>query len=178
MTIPAAPPRTVFAQEALDFAQLFSIAFAQPLVSSKTKATYSVEISKPEGPSTGGGVQGTQHITLVPQGGGPPLVVGSANRPKMTADLRTFALVRENHERRSPGSPLALDAAAYGTLLDQLVKFCSAQGMTVNVADAGPGAPVRSAAAPGRVPWGLVVGIAVAVLAIGLGLGLFLGKTR
>jgi hypothetical protein len=156
----------MFAQKALDFAQLFALSFGDaPLVSGQT--TYKIEMSAPEGQSTGGGVQGVQHITLVPQGGGASVVAGSANRSSMTAQLRTFALLREIHDRRAPGTAFALDAGAYKSLLERLGEFLKNQGMTLKEEDAAPGsAPV---AAPGKpFPMTLVLAATVAVLTLGI----------
>ncbi|HUB07912.1 MAG TPA: hypothetical protein VMB50_12955 [Myxococcales bacterium] len=178
MSQPSSPPRTVFAQQALDLAQLFAMAFAEPIASGKV--LYKVEMSTPEGPSTGGGVQGVQHLTLVPQGGGAAIVIGLANRAQKTAEVRTHALLQQMQERRSPGTSFALDPAVYAQLLERLKSFFSNGSMTVSIADAT--APASSAEpalpAPGRVPWGLVIGIAAVVLALGLGLGIWLGRAR
>ncbi len=173
--------RTVFAQQAVDFAQLFAMSFADPIVSSKTKLVYSVQMSAPEGLSTGGGVQGVQHITLVPHGGGnPPIVIGQTNKAAGTAELRSFTLLQAYHDRRNPGVPIPLDGTAYEGLVERMHTFLSTQGMKVKRADVTTpsmaGIPAqRPAAGP---PWGLVIGIAVAVLALGLGLGLFLGRAH
>ncbi len=174
MSLPSSPPRTMFAQQALDLAQLFALAFADHVASGKT--LYKVEMSTPEGPSTGGGVQGVQHLTLAPKGGGPAIVIGATNRPGQKTELRSYALLRQIQERR--GASLALEAEAYAALMGRLSNFFESQGMAVTTADADAPAAPAAEAAPSRVPWGLVVGLSLAVLTLGVGLGLWLGKAR
>ncbi len=162
----AEQPRTVFAQKALDFAQLFALAFGEaPIVSGGV--TYRLEISSPEGPSTGGGVQGVQHMTLVPQAAGNSIVVGSANRTRMTAQLRSFALLVPNHDRRSPGTDLGLDGASYGALVKRLAEFFSNQSMTLTMDDVAPGStPVAIPRQSSRVALFLVIGMGLLLLAV------------
>jgi hypothetical protein len=156
----------MFAQKALDFAQLFSITFGdKPVVSGKT--SYQIQMSSPEGPSTGGGVQGVQHITLKPQAGGEAVVVGSANKTSMTAQLRTFDLLRDIHSRRSPGVDFGLDAEIYKDVHARLTEFFQSQGMKLSDEDiaAGAATPEASPNKPFPVTLVLAAGAALVVLA-------------
>ncbi len=155
--------RTMFAQQALDMAELFKMSIGAQPVPGRT--VYKVELAVPEGPSTGGGVQGVQHITLVPHGGGASIVAGLANKAAQTAELRTHAYLRQQHRRRSPGTELSLDLKAYEELLERMTQFFAAQGITVQRVDATP-EPAQLAAPPPPKPlrW-VAIGI-VSVLAI------------
>ncbi len=62
---------------------------------------YGVELSVPEGPSTGGGVQARQHVRLVPRRKGYPVIVaGTVDPVTSTSELRTFEHVAILHELR------------------------------------------------------------------------------
>jgi hypothetical protein len=163
----AEQPRTMFAQKALDFAQLFALSLGEtPVVSGKT--SYKIQMSAPEGPSTGGGVQGVQHITLKPQAGGDSVVLGSANRSTNTAQLRTFALLSDIHARRSQGGDFGLDAEIYKDVFLRLSDFLKNQGMTVTEEDVAPGAAAPQAPASKPFPMMLVLAASAAILVLGI----------
>lgn len=62
---------------------------------------YVVELSVPEGPSTGGGAQARQNLRLVPRRQGYPVVIaGTVDPVAATAELRTHEHVATLHELR------------------------------------------------------------------------------
>jgi translation initiation factor IF-2 len=62
---------------------------------------YVVELSIPEGPSTGGGAQARQSLRLVPRRKGYAMVIaGTVDPVTSTAELRTFEYVAISHELR------------------------------------------------------------------------------
>ncbi len=160
-------PRTMFAQKALDFAQLFAVSFSEQQVVSG-KNSYQIQMSSPEGPSTGGGVQGVQHITLKPKAGGEALVVGSANRTAMTAQLRTFELLRDIHARRSPGVDFGLDAEIYKDVYAKLSDFLKNQGMKLTEEDVAAAAADVAAGSSKPFPTTLVLAGITALLVLGI----------
>ncbi len=130
---------------------------------------YVPDLTAPEGPSTGGGVQAMQHLRLVPpQPNLPTLVVGHVNQPQRQAELRTLehvdAICRERFKQGAP-----LDPTQYQQFLQSAHGFLAACGMTVTFAGPPPeliarlAAPTPSMTPPsnaGRV----VVGILGALL--------------
>lgn len=63
--------------------------------------SYGVDLSTPDGPSTGGGVQARQHLRLVPRRKGYPIIVaGTVDPVTSTAEIRTFEHVAILHELR------------------------------------------------------------------------------
>src|SRR5579884_3044978 len=87
---------------------------------------YTPDMTAPEGPSTGGGVQAMQHMRLVPpQGDMPTLVVGHANRREGAAELRTWehvdAICRERFKQGAP-----IDPAQYEQFLQSAQGFLAA----------------------------------------------------
>ena len=95
--------RTSFALQATALASHFNDLFAKVKIPGGFVAT----LTAPDGPSTGGGKQSLQHITLM--GGGVSVVMGHLDTREMKAVLRTYAHVKK--QRR--GQPLALDEKSY-----------------------------------------------------------------
>ena len=76
-----------------------------------------VELSTPEGPSTGGGAQARQHLRLVPRRKGYSVVVaGTVDPVTSTAEMRTFEHAAILHELRF-GRPLEIDGEEYADFL-------------------------------------------------------------
>jgi hypothetical protein len=80
-------------------------------------ADYVVELSVPEGPSTGGGAQARQNIRLAPRRAGYAIVIAGIVDPvARTADLRTFEHVALLHELRYR-RPLEINGEEYADFL-------------------------------------------------------------
>jgi len=95
---------------------------------------YSPDMTEPDGPSTGGGVQAMQHLKLVPpQPNMPTLVVGYVNQRDGTAELRTLHYVDTMcRERFKQGAPL--DPTQYANFVRTAHAFLGALGMRVSMA--------------------------------------------
>ncbi len=105
---------------------------------------YAPDMTAPEGPSTGGGVQALQHLRLAPpQPSMPSLVVGHVNSRDGTAELRTLHYVDTMcRERFKQGAPL--DPAQYTAFVSAAQAFLGACGMRVSLA--GPPAELTERA--------------------------------
>jgi hypothetical protein len=80
-------------------------------------AGWTVELTTPEGPSTGGGTQALQHIRLKPRRKGYATVVaGSVNPVTSTGELRTYEHVAMLHELRFE-KPLEITPEEYAEFL-------------------------------------------------------------
>lgn len=78
---------------------------------------YVVELSVPDGPSTGGGAQARQNIRLVPRRKGYSIVIaGTVDPVTSTAELRTFEHVAVLHELRFK-QPLEISGEEYDDFL-------------------------------------------------------------
>jgi hypothetical protein len=132
---------------------------------------YTADMTSPDGPSTGGGVQALQHVRLVPPNASmPTLVVGHANQRDGTAELRTFEHVDALcHERLRQGAPFGL--ADYATFLQSAQGFLAAWGLRVSLQAPPVAEPTEmKSSLPPRSNTGLVVGVVTAfVLAAILG---------
>jgi hypothetical protein len=131
---------------------------------------YTPDMTAPEGPSTGGGVQSMQHVRLLPpEPSMPTLVVGHLDQRQRTAELRTFdhvdAICRERFKQGAP-----FESAQYEALLESMQEFLTACGMTVR--RAGP--PQKASPAEGQsiVPTQanamLLMTVAAAVVLVGI----------
>lgn len=78
---------------------------------------YVVDLSVPEGPSTGGGAQARQNLRLVPRRKGYAIVIaGTVDPVTSTAELRTFEHVALLHELRFK-RPLEINGEEYDDFL-------------------------------------------------------------
>src|SRR3954462_7620670 len=115
---------------ALGFAELFHIKTADR--KGAGPAAYRVEMSAPDGPSTGGGKQAVQHIKLVPEVEGDAVIVaGSANQLEKSAEIRTYEYLADLHAQRFKGAAIPLDRARYGELVKRMQAFLTDQGLRV-----------------------------------------------
>ena len=172
------PKRTAFAMQALGLAETFNIMLQAERV--KGPVTYRVELSAPDGMSTAGGKQATQHVKLIPEGGGTTIVAGSANGVDKVAELRTFEHLKLLHAQRFKGAEIPLNRVQYNELLEKLKSFFAQQGhCTVRMAelprDAAPaGASSSRATSNGTSGTLVMILILVAALAAAAGVTWFL----
>jgi hypothetical protein len=134
---------------------------------------YAPDLTEPEGPSTGGGVQAMQHVKLSPpQPNMPALVVGHVNQREGTAELRTLHYVDTVcRERFKQGAPL--DPTEYATFVTSAQAFLGACGLRVSMAS--PPAELsarRQGASPSSMPpknrASTVVAILVTMMMLGV----------
>lgn len=152
--------RTEIAMAAVDFAGLFNSYFDPVNVMG-----YKIQLTAPEGQSTGGGVQARQHITLVDEAGGKTVVVGACNPADKTAELRTHDHVATRFGQHYQGTPFPIPAGEFDGLRQKFAQFFQSQGYTVSTA-AQKAARAGDAAAKGGSSTGLI--IALVVLLLGL----------
>jgi translation initiation factor IF-2 len=117
---------------------------------------YVVELTVPEGPSTGGGAQARQNICLVPRRKGYSVVVaGTLDPVQSTAEVRTFEHVAILHELRF-SRPLEIDEDEYASFLRTLdMVFAVARVKSTPVAP--PAALIAQRRSRGRTSLAAVV---------------------
>ncbi|MGI5862314.1 MAG: hypothetical protein ACOX6T_09685 [Myxococcales bacterium] len=159
---------TEFAQQAVSMADIFNGTFHKPLPG--RPSDFRVELAVPDGPSTAGGRQGTQHIKLVPANGrGVTLVVGWANQAAGKAEIRGWEQVKAiaAGRRGSTGLP---DEAAYRKLMLDMKRFFEREGLEVKVVatfrreDVDEGPEPSSGFPLAYLLVGLAVGLAIVLL--------------
>lgn len=160
------PKRTQFAMQAMSLAETFNIMLQAERVTGPI--TYRVELSAPDGMSTAGGKQATQHVKLVPEGGGSTIVAGSANQAESWAELRPFEHLKLLHAQRFRGAEIPLNRVQYNELIDKLKAFFADRHCSVRMAEmprdlpSEPAAAARRAATSGT--WVTIVVLALALL--------------
>jgi hypothetical protein len=160
---------TAVAGKATEFASLFNRTFSAGF---QGPEMYRIDLTAPDGPSTGGGKQALQHIRLVPLGGGPAIVIGAVNQVDMTAEMRTFRHLAELHARRFNGQRVPVDPNAYRELTRHLHQFFASQTLAVVMVDISEGQmssrpPPAPATGGSQLGW-IVAGVAIA-FALGVG---------
>jgi hypothetical protein len=130
---------TMFAGMAFGLAELFKHILGNKRLLGPVN--YTLELSAPDGPSTGGGKQALQHVKLVPEQGGTTLVVGTANAGEKIAELRTFKHVDEMHRQRFKGAAFEADPTQYEALIGAARAFFTDYKYTVTMLDHVPARP-------------------------------------
>jgi hypothetical protein len=133
--------RTQFASEAVNLSEIFKLLIGTTPI--RGPATFHVEMSAPDGPSTGGGVQSVQHIKLVADDGGATLVAGWCDQKAETCELRTLDCLDDMHRARFKRSSLQapplpsqrLDRVHYGKLVERLRTFFAERDLKVLILD-------------------------------------------
>jgi hypothetical protein len=148
-------PRTQFAMKALSMADYFNAKIGDKRVSG-----HQVKLAAPDGPSTGGGKQALQHISLIPDAGGATITAGSANQVDKIAEIRTWDHLSQLHGQRFRGKKFPLDRVSYNELVKRMQVFFGEQKLTVVLLDAAALPRERSRA--GTMLVGLVVAAATA----------------
>jgi hypothetical protein len=123
--------QTQYSMQANDLAESFRSTVGKLRVGPNA---YAPDMTAPEGPSTGGGVQAMQHLRLVPpQPTMPTLVVGHLNQRNGAAEIRTFehvdAICRERFKQGAP-----FDSTHYAQVLESMQGFLAACGLKVVLA--------------------------------------------
>jgi hypothetical protein len=158
----------MFATQALGLAETFKGAVGKQRLGSAP--AYVPELAAPDGDSTAGGKQALQHISLMPEGGGPTLVVGTANTVDKRAELRTYGYVAAMYRKRFKGAPVPFDKAVFDNLLSRFQSLFTSQGFSVTLVDpvVAPAEAAEADVAPGgRSRW-LLPAVAAALLIVGL----------
>jgi hypothetical protein len=159
----AGPIRTQFAMKALDLSEIFkSVVGAEPVLGADGDA-FTVELSAPDGPSTGGGKQSVQHIKLVRTG--LTIVVGSADQVDRSVELRSFEYVSQLHAQRYKGAALPVDRASYDAYVKRARTFFSSQQLSVVLKDAAP-QQESPAKGGGSSSMGLIIGAILVVAGV------------
>jgi hypothetical protein len=126
--------QTMFGGKAVAMADVFKYTVGKDRL--EGSVNYTVQMAAPEGESTGGGLAAMQHIALVPEGGGPSVVIGSANQATGRAELRTYAVVAEAYRNRFKGTAFPTVRWKYDDLLKKLRGVLDGQNLQVTVVDA------------------------------------------
>lgn len=125
--------KTRFAAKAVHLATAFNSTLgAKPW---SLGASYRLELSVPEGRSTGGGVQSVQHVKLISVQGDLVVVIASVDQIRRHAELKSHDHLAHAHSHRFKGEKLPLDRLGYIDLLHRLHAFFLSQTYKVDITE-------------------------------------------
>jgi hypothetical protein len=108
-----------------------------------------LELSAPSEESTDGGRLAVQHVSIVPEGGGPAVVVGTAYQRDLKFEMRTFANVADAYRKRFRTSDFPVTEKQFDEIVRRLKAFFDQFRFAFSTVDSAPVAAVRpSAVAP------------------------------
>jgi hypothetical protein len=125
------PKHTIFASQALGLAAMFQALTSKHRLG--TAPAYLPQLAAPDGPSTAGGKQALQHVSLIPEGGGDTIVIGTANTVEKRAELRSYRHVARSYGQRWKGASLPFEQEPYDDLIHQIQAFFSSQSFAVTL---------------------------------------------
>ena len=118
-------PLTEVAGEAFTIMHTFNLALGKPFPG------YQAELAAPPGPSTGGGAQSLQHITLInPEG--QRFALGSVDTAMKEVTLRSHPMIDSMHRARF-GCPFPVPASDYQDYIGKVSRLFSGASMAVTV---------------------------------------------
>jgi hypothetical protein len=120
----------MFALQAVSLSATFGDMFGNL----KIPPGYTVDMTAPEGPSTGGGAQSVQHIRLHAPDNGPTFVMGNVDQNQMKASLRSHPFVVKLAQQRS--FQLTVDPRSFNALTSRVKKFLEGLHFVVTVEEA------------------------------------------
>jgi hypothetical protein len=156
--------RTEYAMQAAGLADRFTEVFGRKRIG----GGFHTDMTAPDGPSTGGGVQMLQHVRLLWPKRGPAVVMGSLDQIKMRATIRSYGYIASLAEER--GLDLSLTEADYEQLSGLVKKFFEEREVAVWFEDTPPKARAdepTGVAAPSSGGAGFLIGFLVGGLVVG-----------
>ena len=167
------PAHTMFAAQAVGLAQQFAAVMAPFPIGAGP--VYSLDMSAPEGLSTGGGTQSLQHIKLVPNDQSGTIVLGSADQQSNEAKLRTWQHIDHTHRARFQNPP-AFSEADYADLCEKIRNYLLAMRFSITeevfsppmVAAKSETKPSATLPTPGWPTWAVAGAAGGAMFVIGI----------
>ncbi len=159
------PNRTINAQQAFAFADVFSYKFDAARYGPRERMLRLVE---PDGPSTAGGKQARQSLVLEWQEGGSRLVIGWVDVPAKQAELRSYNVICRHYEARYGGT-FEMSAEDYDRMISDVRSLFKHRKIEPSMVEAAVGPQPRM---PEPEPQKSGVGVmAMALFAVAVGLG-------
>jgi hypothetical protein len=112
-----------------------------------------LELSSPTEESTDGGRLAVQHVSIVPEGGGPTVVIGTAFQIDRLAEVRQYETVADTYKKRFRTSTFPVSPGQFDEMTRKLKAFFQQFGFKFEVAPLQQPSPVaRASAAAPRQP--------------------------
>lgn len=142
---------TVFAGKSIALAEVFKFTLGkEPFVG---PSVCRLELSAPTEESTDGGRLAVQHVSIVPENGGPTTVIATAYQVERRAETRPYELVVETYKKRFHTSSFPVTPGQFDEMTRRLKEFFQQFGFTFELASLLGGRPSTSPRAiPPRAP--------------------------
>ena len=112
---------TVYAGKSVALAEVFKYTVGkEPILG---PVICRLELSAPTEESTDGGRLAMQHMSIVPEGGGPTVVIGTAYQLDRLAELRPYAVVADTYKKRFRTSSFPVTPNQYDEMARRLKGF-------------------------------------------------------
>jgi hypothetical protein len=142
---------TMFAGKSVALAEVFKFTVGKEPFSGPTVCR--LELSAPNEESTDGGRLAVQHVSIVPDGGGPTTVIATAFQVDKRAELRQFEVVAETYKKRFHTSTFPVSPGQFDEMTRKLKDFFQQFGFKIEVQPLAPPLPAAPrATAGGPVP--------------------------
>jgi hypothetical protein len=143
---------TVYAGKSVALAEVFKYTVGkEPILG---PVICRLELSAPTEESTDGGRLAMQHVSIVPEGGGPTVVIGTAYQLDRLVELRSYASVADTYKKRFRTGSFPVTPNQYDEMTRRLKGFFDQFEFQFTVGEAPlPGArPMLGEAARGSAP--------------------------
>lgn len=151
---------TAYAGAAMELAKLFLLHVGSKPIPSTDGPVFSVTLTEPHGPSTGGGAQSRQHITL--QRGQRTFTIGSVDPVERTVELRGHENLSKLYQQRW-NQPMPIAPAETEALLKRIRAFAQQNQFAVVIKEVEVPAAEPEARSGGK--WNVIAFVIVAIVA-------------
>ena len=125
---------TVYAGKSVALAEVFKYTVGkEPILG---PVICRLELSAPTEESTDGGRLAMQHVSIVPEGGGPTVVIGTAYQLDRLVELRSYASVADTYKKRFRTSGFPVTPNQYDEMTRRLKGFFDQFEFQFTVGDA------------------------------------------
>jgi hypothetical protein len=140
---------TMFAGKSVALAEVFKFTIGkEPFVG---PTVCRLELSAPTEESTDGGRLAVQHVSIVPEGGGPTTVIATAFQVEQRAEGRQYEVVAETYKKRFHTSTFPVSPGQFDEMTRKLQGFFKQFGFKFEIPALQP-MPMRPSAASPRSP--------------------------
>lgn len=158
---------TAYAGAAMELAKLFLLHVGAIPIDSLDGPTFSATLTEPHGPSTGGGAQSRQHITLQRGHGQRTFTIGSVDPVERTVELRGHASLSQLYQQRW-NQPMPISPEEIEGLHKRIRSFAQKNQFAVVIKEVE--LPAAPAEAPTGGKWNVIafalVAIVIAVIVV------------
>lgn len=136
---------TMYAGRSVALAEVFKFTLGkEPFIG---PAVCRLELSAPAEESTDGGRLAVQHVSIVPENGGPTTVMATAYQVDRRTEARPYEVVAETYKKRFHTNTFPVSPGQFDEMTRKLKEFFQQFGFKFEIAPLQPGRP-SSAGAP------------------------------